>query len=135
VGACLFIFLYTDEDVTDRLAALLRERGHGAESALEAGTIGLSDAEQLSFAANRDWTILTYNRKDFSVLARQWQDSGREHAGIVVSRQLSRRQIGELFRQVCALVETVPAEEMRDTYRELQGFWLNHFPSSFPSQN
>lgn len=136
MGARLFIFLYTDEDVMDCLAELLREHGHGAESALEAGTIGLSDVEQLSFAADRDWTILTYNRKDFSVLARQWQDSGREHAGIVVSRQFSRRQVGELFRQVCALVETVSAEEMRNTYRELQGFWLHHHsPSSFPSQN
>lgn len=25
-----FLFLYTDEDVTDRLAVLLRERGYGA---------------------------------------------------------------------------------------------------------
>jgi len=66
VGACLFIFLYTDEDVTDCLAELFRQRGYGAASALEAGTVGLSDAEQLSFAADRDWTILTYNRKDFT---------------------------------------------------------------------
>jgi hypothetical protein len=36
----LFIFLYTDEDVTDRLALLLRERGYEAESAQEAGTTG-----------------------------------------------------------------------------------------------
>ena len=27
----LHIFLYTDEDVTDRLASLLRERGYEAE--------------------------------------------------------------------------------------------------------
>lgn len=95
--------------------------------------MGLSDEEQLSFAADRDWTILTYNRKDFSVLARQWQDSGREHAGIIGSRQFSRRQFGELFRQVCTFVETVSAEEMRNTFRELQGYRLSR--SSPPPEN
>jgi len=46
----LFIFLYTDEDVTDRLAPLLRERGYEAEGALKAGTAGWTDEEQLAFA-------------------------------------------------------------------------------------
>jgi predicted nuclease of predicted toxin-antitoxin system len=118
----LFIFLYTDEDVTPRLAELLRERGHEAESAMAAGTIGFSDEEQLSFAANRGWTILTCNRKDFSFLARQWQDAGREHAGIVISRQFSNRQTGELLRQTCSLIDSVSAEEMRNTVRNLQSY-------------
>lgn len=116
----IFIFLYTDEDVTDRLALLLRERGHEAESALSAGTVGLSDEEQLLFAARRGWTILTYNLKDFALLARDWYDLGREHAGIILSRQFSRRQTGELCRQVCSLIETVSAEEMWNTVRHLQ---------------
>ncbi len=41
----LFIFLYTDEDVTDRLAPLLRERGYEAESALKVGTTGWTDPD------------------------------------------------------------------------------------------
>src|SRR5947199_10375212 len=76
----LFISLYTDEDVTDRLAQLLRQRGYEAKSALEAGTVGFTDEEQLVFAASRGWAVLTYNRRDFSALARHWQDAGREHA-------------------------------------------------------
>lgn len=76
-----FLFLYTDEDVTDRLAELLRERGYEAESALGAGTLGLSDERQLSFATDRGWTILTCNWRDFVPLAQRWQDEGREKLG------------------------------------------------------
>lgn len=116
----LFIFLYTDEDVTDRLAPLLRERGYEAQSALDAGTTGFTDEQQLDFAASRGWTLLTYNRKDFIVLAQQWQDAGRSHAGIILSHQFSNRQTGELLRQVCRFLETVSADEMWNTVRHLQ---------------
>lgn len=118
----MFIFLYTDEDVSDRLAPLLRERGYGAFSSEEAGMDGFSDPEQLVFAAGRGWTILTYNVRDFYKLARVWSESGREHAGIVVSRQFSRNEIGELFRQVCNLLEAVSAAEIRNTVHHLQGY-------------
>ena len=117
----LFIFLYTDEDVTDRLALLLRERGYEASSALEAATSGSTDEEQLAFAASRGWTILTYNRRDFSVLAHRWQETGQSHAGIVLSRQFSNRQTGELLRQVCSLIDSISADEMWNTVRNLQG--------------
>jgi hypothetical protein len=54
----LFIAFYTDEDITDRLPSLLRERGFEATSVLEEGTIGLSDEEQLTYAA-REFSPLT----------------------------------------------------------------------------
>lgn len=117
----LFIFLYTDEDVTDRLAPLLRERGYEAESALKAGTTGWTDEEQLAFAASQGWAILTYNRRDFSGLARDWQETGRIHGGIILSRQFSTRQTGELLRQVCYLIDSISADEMWNTVRNLQG--------------
>lgn len=116
----LFISLYTDEDVTDRLAQLLRQRGYEAKSALETGTVGFTDEEQLAFAASRGWAILTYNRRDFSALARYWQDAGREHAGIILSHQFSSRQMGELLRQVCSFLDRISAEEMWNTVRNLQ---------------
>ena len=48
----LFIAFYTDEDITDCLYALLRERGCEAASALTEGTAGLSDEEQLVYATS-----------------------------------------------------------------------------------
>ena len=118
----LFIFLYTDEDVTNRLAPLLREQGYEAFSSAEAGNDGLTDAEQLAFASGRGWTILTHNISDFSDLADIWSESGREHAGIVVSQQFSRNELGELSRQVCSLLEAVSASEIWNTVRHLQGY-------------
>jgi hypothetical protein len=118
----LSIFLYTDEDITALLAPLLRERGYGAESALGAGTVGFSDENQLAFATNCRWTLLTFNRDDFTELSHLWHGTGREHAGIVISRQFSRHEIGELLRQVCNLLETVSAPEMWNTVRYLQSY-------------
>jgi predicted nuclease of predicted toxin-antitoxin system len=116
------IFLYTDEDVTDRLAALLQERGYEAASAGSTGRRGSSDEEQLAFAASRGWTILTYNKRDFTRLAQSWYANGREHAGIVLSRQFSAERTGELLRQTCNLLESVSAEEMWNTVYVLQSY-------------
>jgi predicted nuclease of predicted toxin-antitoxin system len=118
----LFIAFYTDEDITDRLPWLLRERGFEATSVLEEGTVGLSDEEQLTYATQRNWTLLTYNRDDFLALARQWHDAGREHAGIVISRQFSLQELGELLRQVGRLLDQVTGEEMWNTVRNLQSY-------------
>jgi predicted nuclease of predicted toxin-antitoxin system len=118
----LFIALYTDEDVTDRLAVLLRERGYEAASTLSEGMVGLSDAEQLAYATQRSWTLLTYNRDDFLSLARRWHDAGSEHAGIVISRQFRVQELGELLRQVLRLLDQVHGEEMWNTVRHLQSY-------------
>ncbi len=47
----LFIALYTDEDVTDKLTIAIRERGFEAQCAAEAGLLNVDDAVQLSYAA------------------------------------------------------------------------------------
>jgi hypothetical protein len=116
------IFLYTDEDITALFALLLRERGYGAESALGAGTTGFSDENQLAFATSRRWTILTFNRDDFTELSHQWHGIGREHAGIVISPQFGRRELGEFLRQACNFLESVTAPEMWNTVRYLQSY-------------
>jgi hypothetical protein len=121
-GDRLFISLYTDEDVTHRLAPLLRERGYGAASSAEMGNNRFSDSEHLDFAAGRGWTILTYNARDFYKLDSVWHERGREHAGIVVSRQFRLDEAGELVRQVCNLFEAVSAAEIWNTIRHLQGY-------------
>ena len=116
------IFLYTDEDIADLLTSLLRQRGYQAASVASVGTQGFSDEEQLAFAASRGWTILTYNKKDFAILAQCWYAEGRTHAGIVLSRQFSARMTGELLRQTCNLIDRVSAAEMWNTVRDLQSF-------------
>ena len=40
--------------------------------------------------------------------------SGREHAGIVISEQMSQRRFGELLRRVLRLLDALTAEEMHN---------------------
>ncbi len=61
----LFVALYTDEDITNLIAKLLRERGFNAISARDVGMLQKSDDEQLEYAVERKMTILVYNRDDF----------------------------------------------------------------------
>jgi hypothetical protein len=67
--------------------------------------------------------ILTCNAVDFLRLAREYAEAGRSHAGIVISsEQFSRRQISELLRLVLRLLNTLSADEMRDSVVYLQQF-------------
>ena len=84
------IRLYTDEDVTSRLANALRQRGYDAISCHDVGNSGLgqSDEWQLRYAVEQGRTILTHNVVDFTWLARHWAEFGEEHAGIILAPQV-----------------------------------------------
>jgi predicted nuclease of predicted toxin-antitoxin system len=119
----LFISVYTDEDITTELAPMLRERGFVAQSALEAEMLNADDNEQLRHATANGMAILTCNAVDFLRLAREYAEAGRSYAGIVISsEQFSRRQISELLRLVLRLLNTLSADEMRDSVVYLQQF-------------
>jgi predicted nuclease of predicted toxin-antitoxin system len=115
----LLVALYTDADVTPKLAKLLRERGFDAVSAHEVGNAELEDSEHLAYAASQGRVILAYNSKDYAPLFDQYWWAGREHHGIIVSEQLP---IGELLRRVLRFLNTVTPDEMRNNYRNLAEF-------------
>ncbi len=117
-----FISLYIDEDVTTALAPALRQRGFRAQSTLEAGNIGLSDEDQLRYAAEHGMAILTSNARDFVLLAQAWFWAGKEHAGIIITKQFTYREFGALLRQTLKLLNTLSAEEMRNQVIFLQTF-------------
>ncbi len=122
-AASLFIQLYTDEDMTSELAPAVRDRGFVARSAAEAGLLNVEDAAQLAYAAEQGLSILTCNASDFLILAKRYADTGLNHAGIIISsEQFSRRRFGELLRLVLRLMNSVPADEMRNRVVYLQQF-------------
>ena len=94
--------LFLDEDVHAALAAALRKRGHDAIHALEEKRLGLSDESQLNFATEENRCLVTFNVGDFVRLHNQWIDGSREHAGIIVSKQLP---VGEALRWLLALLQ------------------------------
>jgi predicted nuclease of predicted toxin-antitoxin system len=81
----LFAAIYTDEDITSRLAIALRQRGFEALAAHEAGLVSDTDEAHLIYAAAHQMVLLTCNRDDFIRLAHEWAAAERPHYGIVIS--------------------------------------------------
>ena len=121
-AAYLFVAVYTDEDVTDDLAPALRRRGYRAQSTAEADNLTISDASQLTYAAEQGMAILTYNIRHFIPLAHTWYEAGREHAGMIVSEQYNQRQFGEILQRVLRFLDSLTADEMRNRAVYLQQF-------------
>src|SRR6266478_2288747 len=84
--------LYLDHDVHLYFVAALKRHGYDAHSTQEHGNEKCSDEEQLIFATQRHWTLLTYNVADFSVLHHSWTARKREHAGILLATQFNSSQ-------------------------------------------
>jgi len=96
--------LYLDEDMSSRVAQALRERGHDVISSHEVGNDGLSDEEQLQYATEQGRHLVTYNCRDYIVLADCWYRLGRHFTKILLMRE-SRYPRHDIGAQVRALEE------------------------------
>jgi hypothetical protein len=106
------IRLYLDEDAQRKsLVRALRARQFDVLTANEAEMVGISDAEQLVFAANQNRVIFTFNRGDFLRLHTQFLRDARGHAGIIVSDQY---EIGTVIRRLLKLLDARSADEMKN---------------------
>jgi hypothetical protein len=96
------------------VAELLRARGFVATTSREAGQLGKSDAEQLSYAVTQGMALLTHNRADFEALAEAYRNSGQTHNGIIVA---VRNPPHEMIRRLLLVLNQVTADEMQDQVR------------------
>ena len=89
--------IYTDNDVPLRVAPLLRARGHGVTPTRDLGRSAALDDDQLLLAAQRGWTLVTHNRKDYELLHDAWRRwfsafaVAATHAGILILPHRDRR--------------------------------------------
>lgn len=111
--------LYTDEDITDDLARVLRARGIDALSTYDVGMYGRPDVAQLEFAISEQRTLLSFNVKHFPAIAAHFHDGNKSHHGIVVSNQLI---FSALLRRVLNLVRLRTSEEMVNRFDWLQNY-------------
>jgi hypothetical protein len=75
---------YLDEDLSPRVAQLLRQSGLDAVSAHEAGHGGRLDLKQLRFATNEERCLVTRNVADFVEIVRDLVNRQEAHAGIIL---------------------------------------------------
>ncbi len=111
----LFAALYIDEDVTIQLAITLRQHKFEAVGAREIGMMSANDETHLAYAAEHQMILLTSNRDDFLRLAHDWAAAGRQHYGIIISPQFSKRQFAELLRLILSLLNQVAADDLINT--------------------
>jgi len=103
--------LFLDEDVHFGLASELRKRGYDAVHVSGLNLKGRSDKEQLRCAVEQERCLLSFNMKDFILLHYEWLQHGREHFGIIVSKQLP---IGQTFSRLLKKLQYMSRESMKN---------------------
>ena len=122
--------IYTDNDVPLRVAPLLRARGHDVTTTRDLGRTAARDDDQLLLAAQRGWTLVTHNRRDYELLHDAWRrwfsafGIVEMHAGILVLPQKPQLSAEQIAQEVDALL-TSGAPLANELYRwQRLGGWL-----------
>lgn len=128
---------YLDEDVPVAVASFLSGAGHPTRATVTVGRLGRWDADQLLYAADRGWTIVTHNRRDYRALHEgwlAWSPRWREphpHAGILTLDKGHRLTAGDYASTILALLATgdlTLANRTYDWFAGSGGRWVQWRP-------
>ena len=76
-----------DEDLSPTIAQKLWPLGYDATSVRDRGWLGLKDWELLPLLTQERLTLCTDNGHEWARRMREWQDSGKDHYGLLVVDQ------------------------------------------------
>lgn len=91
----LQIKVYVDEDISQLLAKILRDKGLDAISALEVNMKEKLDEQHLAYAKQEKRILITCNRVDFVKLAKIYG-----HAGMILCKQLNKNVYHALANKI-----------------------------------
>jgi len=98
--------LYCDEGIWIPVADGLRQRGWRVYTTRGQNRLGEPDHEQLSYAFENDWLLVTFDDDFLSLVERDSLD----HAGIVYVRQADR-DIGDVVKAIDKHLEQRDSED------------------------
>ena len=108
-----FAKVFLDEDVDLIIADMLRSHGFEVETTQGVGRKGMSDADQLAFASDKQMLIVTHNRDDYIELVREWFEAGKEHYGVISAVQ---RPPNEVVIRLMNLLERFTADQLKNQF-------------------
>jgi hypothetical protein len=103
-----------------RFARTLRERGYNVRAADDERQLdGLDDEQLLELAVEESRVMVTFDVKDFTVLARRWAEAGRSHAGLGIVVGIDHSEFGTI---VDALTHELKARPKQSQWTDLTLF-------------
>ncbi len=110
--------LFLDAHISGpRIARALRESGHDVRAADEERQLdGAVDEALLSLATAEGRIFVTFDVKDFPVIARRWAQAGREHAGCAIVVGIRHGEFGAVLAAIGRQLEA----------RAQQNAWTNY---------
>ncbi len=102
--------LFLDAHISGpRVASALRECGHDVRAADEERALdGFTDEELLSIAAAEERIFVTFDVKDFPVIARRWAEARRVHAGCAIVVGIDHGEFGAILDALARELATRP---------------------------
>lgn len=108
--------LYLNHDVHKSAAESLRREGFDVVATGEVGLSTATDEEQLEFAAKEHGALVSFNVCDYPSIHSDWSAKGKEHWGVIMSRQLPLK---ETLQRLRALLQAFSDDDLKNQLRWL----------------